>query len=215
MKLKTKKLIIWDFDDTISHTCPVFVNSMNELLISKGKPRLRDEDVCQYRGAAMDEIMNRFMPDESFGQAMSEFAVLNDHFERLMTLQDGVVSFLKKTKKNNITNILVSNRGKQSLVEHLDRFNIKEYFDFIQGKEENIPAKPRIDVFNYIKENFKVVNNFSVDEMLYIGDSVSDINFAKNIGIKDVVLIRNRYSPNGFYENSGHKVVNSFKEINI
>lgn len=58
------------------------------------------------------------------------------------------------------------------------------FFEFIQGQDKNIKKKPDPEVINIIVKKF----NLNKDECLYIGDSIVDLETAKNANMKSCLV---------------------------
>ncbi len=96
----------------------------------------------------------------------------------------GVLEGLRNLKKEGYHLYILSNKP-----DYLTKIIVKEkldetLFDFISGKKDEILEKPAPDLFNYVIGKF----NLKREEILYIGDSIVDIEFAKNSGVDVIVF---------------------------
>lgn len=98
------------------------------------------------------------------------------------TLFSRVEDTLTLLKKNNYKLLIVSNKGKLAIEKALAYFDIAKYLSMVIGDTPNIKSKPEPMVYEkLIKPHFSDVESH---EVLVVGDTVSDIKFAKNIGAK-------------------------------
>ena len=83
---------------------------------------------------------------------------------------------------------LDSNVGRRALDAMLDKFSLGSYFDLTVSRNDVSLLKPEIEGFNLIKAYCR--ETFSVaDQIFMVGDSVTDIETARNAGIKVVSLV--------------------------
>ena len=100
----------------------------------------------------------------------------------------GVLDGLRALKNKGYHLYILSNKP-----DHLAKIIVeqkldKDIFDFISGKQEQFDEKPSPDLFNYVIEKFHLLK----EEILYLGDSLVDLDFAKNSGV-DVVIFTYGY----------------------
>lgn len=197
-------IFIWDFDDTISNTCPVFEKTMNHLLKDNNMPSLTEDQIGNLRGEGLLDIFNNIFNPEVAEQKIQEFLKLTHLYDESMELNKGALDALKITKKYGIINIIISNRRPDSLLERTKTLKVFEFFDYLIGKDIDIEAKPSIQMFEIAKKQFPLLAEQNVTNLHFIGDSLSDVDFCKNIGIptKNICLIRNKYSKSDFYPNA-------------
>ena len=126
----------------------------------------------------MLEVLNEFRPidiEENYDFVVHYFAdyILN-HPEKIQTLGQ-VKSALSELKSEGYIITLVTNDSRLPAEAVLKVAGIGELFDFV-GTTDEFPSKPATDSLYAIQSKFGV----SFDEMIYIGDSTVDEEFAKN-----------------------------------
>lgn len=126
----------------------------------------------------MLEVLNEFRPidiEENYDFVVHYFAdyILN-HPEKIQTLGN-VKRALRELKEKGYVIALVTNDSKLPAEAVLQVAGIGELFDFI-GTTDEFPSKPATDSLHAIQNRFGV----SFGEMIYIGDSTVDEEFAKN-----------------------------------
>lgn len=177
-----KKIIIFDFDGTIANTIPLGLSVINELSDQFGFRKIEERELSILRGKTPTEIIKEFniplykIPFISF-QVQKKFKQRLDEIRIFPEMAD-VLRELKKRKYNLA--ILTSNS--QENVDHFLRKNdLFELFDFIHG-EKNLFGK-HIAFKKLIKNHM-----LSIDEVLYIGDEVRDVEACKKVGV-DIVSV--------------------------
>ena len=75
---------------------------------------------------------------------------------------------------------VVSNKGFDSVKSTLDKFDLSSFVALIVGDQPGITRKPDPMIFNEII--LKKFNDLQSQDVLVVGDTMVDIQFAKNIG---------------------------------
>ena len=126
----------------------------------------------------MLEVLNHFRPidiEENYNFVVQYFAdYILSHPEKIQTLGN-VERALWNLREKGYTIALVTNDSRLPAEAVLKVAGIGELFDFV-GTTDEFPSKPATDSLYAIQSKFGV----SFDEMIYIGDSTVDEDFAKN-----------------------------------
>lgn len=126
----------------------------------------------------MLEVLNEFRTidiEENYDFVVQYFAeYILSHPEKIQTLGQ-VKNTLSELKVEGYTIALVTNDSRLPAEAVLQVAGIGEVFDFV-GTTDEFPSKPATDSLHAIQNRFGVPFN----EMIYIGDSTVDEEFAKN-----------------------------------
>lgn len=126
----------------------------------------------------MLEVLNEFRTidiEESYDFVVQYFAdYILSHPDKIKTLGQ-VKSALSELKEAGYKIALVTNDSRLPAEAVLKVAGIGELFDFV-GTTDDFPSKPAKDALYVIQNQFGV----TFDEMIYIGDSTIDEEFAKN-----------------------------------
>ena len=126
----------------------------------------------------MLEVLNEFRTidiEENYNFVVQYFAdYILSHPEKIQTLGQ-VKNTLSELKAEGYTIALVTNDSRLPAEAVLKVAGIGELFDFV-GTTDEFPSKPATDSLYAIQSKFGV----SFNEMIYIGDSTVDEEFAKN-----------------------------------
>ena len=129
-------------------------------------------------GRDMLEVLNQFRTidiEENYNFVVQYFAdYILSHPEKIQTLGN-VERALWNLRETGYIIALVTNDSRLPAEAVLKVAGIGELFDFV-GTTDEFPAKPATDSLYAIQSKFGV----SFDEMIYIGDSTVDEDFAKN-----------------------------------
>lgn len=196
-----RKLCIFDFDGTLIDSVDDVVISFNKALFLYDLPTLTREDYIGYLGGNIDEIVSLVLKDKSTPENIEVFKkVYLDFYEsskKEATIPfSGAHEILERLQQNNVLLAINSNRFTYSIELFVDRFFSDIDFIAIEGHVMDFPSKPHPHGINEIIKKAGV----SLDEAIYIGDSITDIETARNAGI-DCVIVKWGYGNEEDWEN--------------
>lgn len=105
-------------------------------------------------------------------------------------LFEDTIPVLGKLQQLNMRMFVVSDADKEILQEELKKLGLLRYFDGLFISSEIKAYKPSEKVVQYVLEGC----NCPKSEMLLVGDSLEDIETAKRMRIKSVLVDRDGYS---------------------
>ncbi len=181
-----KNTIIFDLDGTLLNTLFDLADSTNFALELNGYPKRTVEEVRQFVGNGVKNLMIRALP-KNVGEDVIEKCLgdFKEHYAKNMRNKtapyDGIMELLKELKSKGIKIGVVSNKYDKAVKELC-----LEYFgnliDIAVGEREGIAKKPAPDsVFEAMREL-----NAEKEDVLYIGDSDTDMETAINTGVSSV-----------------------------
>jgi len=179
------KGIIFDMDGTILETLSDIKASLNLVLEEYGyAPRTYDQ-VRLGIGKGAKKLIETSVPEQLDEKVVQEItdkyiAVYGKHYAVETKLYEGICELLNKLEEKGI--VLAINTNKPDAFAK-DLVNIHfpgNKFIAVLGSRPNIPNKPDPTSSNEIVE----MMGFSKDEILYVGDSESDVKTAKNANLK-------------------------------
>lgn len=95
-----------------------------------------------------------------------------------------VKDFLKAIRTNGVRTGLVSNVGSKSLSKALSKLGLEEFFDVALSRNDVLNLKPSPDGLNLALEKLGTQK----DKSIFMGDSLDDINAARNAGIRVIII---------------------------
>ena len=209
-----KKLFIFDFDGTLFDSVADVVICFNETLDIHNFPTLTREEYLECLGGNIDGIVSLVLgensTDENVKTVKNTYLNIHDSCKKENTVPFPKASqTLKKLQDRGILLAINSNRLNYSLNEFVEKFFSDIDFLEIEGHDEINPSKPN----PYGVE--KIIRKAGVDksEAVYIGDSKSDIQTAKNAGI-DCIVVKWGYGNQNDYEDDYIlKAIDSYEEL--
>lgn len=170
--------VLFDLDGTLLNTVPLilashrhtfgkimdFIPSDEEILATIGEPLVTTFSRFGDKGPVlMEEYINWSVPRTASHSSLFE----------------GVVPMLESLREQGFLTGVVTARRCEGMHVCLDAFNLKPYFDVLVCAEETERHKPDPDP---ILLAMKRLGTARPDRVLYVGDTVHDLQSAKNAG---------------------------------
>lgn len=196
-----KKLAIFDFDGTLFDSVDDVVKSFNEALTVYGFPTVTREEYIGKLGGNIDEIVSLMLKDNATPENLESFknTYLKIYYgskkENSIPFP-GTYEILKELESRNVFLAINSNRFTDSIESFVEKFFGDVDFLSIEGHDFDIPTKPSPEGINRIIEKAGVC----AEDSIFIGDSSTDIETAKNAGI-DCLIVKWGYGNEKDFEN--------------
>ncbi len=187
--MTAKKLCIFDFDGTLFDSVEDVIECFNRVLTEHDFPTLTRDEYLPCLGGNIDDIVSKVLGKNSNPQNVEIIKkVYLDYYNS--SKKEKTIPFphsrelLENLQDNDILLAINSNRLNYSLNEFVDKYFPDIDFVLIEGHNVDYPSKPDSWGVNNIINKA----NVSLDEALYIGDTITDIKTAQNAGIDCVVV---------------------------
>ena len=203
------KLCLLDFDgtlfDTIESLYPVFINSFKDAGITITK-----EDCLPLTRVRLTEGYLMHAPNldniETYFKGIDKYLNSRETVEATK-IYDDTIDFLNKAKEKGYKLGIVTSNNTLHVKEVLKFFNIDEnIFSVYVGNKETKNHKPNPDPILYALEH--AGENYSKENVIYVGDAQADVECAKSAGVIPVLLDRNNE-----YNINDIKIIRSLNEI--
>ena len=196
-----KKLCIFDFDGTLFDSVNDVVICFNKALTIYDFPTLTREEYIGFLGGNIDDIVSLVLKDKNTPENMKKIKETYLSFYESSKKELSIPypeshDILMKLQEKGVLVAINSNRFTYSIEHFVDKFFSDIDFFEIEGHNLGFPSKPDPYGVNEIIRNADV----SLDEVIYIGDSITDIETAKNAGI-DCVIVKWGYGIETDWEN--------------
>lgn len=176
------RAVIFDLDGTLLDTLEDLKDSLNVVLDKKHLPERTLEEVRQFVGNGIHNLIERAVPEGTSGEVVEQiFLDFRKHY--LAHCRDktcaypGIPELLEELERRGVSMAIVSNKADAAVKELA-----KTYFPKVKvaiGEREGIARKPAPDSV------FEAMRSLGAagGETLYVGDSDVDIATAENAGL--------------------------------
>ena len=175
--------IIFDLDGTLLNTLDDLMDSLNFALISHNYEPRSLEEVRRFVGNGVKKLVERSLPLHSNEADIEKcLASFTNHYNKNMQNKtrpyDGIMELLLDLNRYNYKIAIVSNKYDQA-VKELSKEYFGDFIDVAIGESDTVKKKPAPDsVYAAIKEL-----GSDISKTLFVGDSETDVQTAKNAGI--------------------------------
>ena len=178
-----KHAVIFDLDGTLLNTLGDLRAATNHALEVRGLPPHSMEEIRQFIGNGIRLLICRAMPEGTpeaeIDAALDDFkAYYAAHIHNRTVPYDGIPQLLTALKKRGIQVAVLSNKinsASQQLIEYF--FPGKT--DVVFGEHVGVPRKPDPTSCRMVMQQLGV----QPEQVLYVGDSGTDMQTAKNAGL--------------------------------
>lgn len=178
-----KHAVIFDLDGTLLNTLGDLRAATNQALEVRGLPPHSMEEIRQFIGNGIRLLICRAMPEGTpeaeIDAALDDFkAYYAAHIHDRTVPYDGIPQLLTALKKRGIQVAVLSNKidsASQQLIEYF--FPGKT--DVVFGEHVGVPRKPDPTSCRMVMQQLGV----QPEQVLYVGDSGTDMQTAKNAGL--------------------------------
>lgn len=178
--------VLFDLDGTLLDTLTDIYLTVNQVFELNGYPaRTKDEvRLATGHGAAylLRSLLPQDVPDEEASRILEEYKPLLKKNQNNNTRPyPGIQDLLKKLKTKGITSAVISNKPDEVARGLIDIY-FKDEISACLGDKPGIPRKPNPKGAEIILKQI----GKTPGEAIYVGDSQTDIETAKNLGVPSV-----------------------------
>lgn len=181
-----KNTFIFDLDGTLLNTLNDLADSTNFALSKNGYKERTVDEVRRFLGTGVKNLISKAVPqgesDEMIEKCIADF---KEHYSVNMRNKtkpyDGIMTVLKTLKEKGMNVGVVSNKFDKA-VKELCKDYFGELVDIAVGEREGIAKKPAPDS---VIEAMRVLGA-NKEEVLYIGDSDTDMETAINANVDSI-----------------------------
>ena len=219
-----KKLIIFDFDDTLTDNSERDLNSFQHIVKKFNLKSIDKNEIFNWRENSMTSkfIIKKLMNSneeqsyQKYSQERLFFLEKSSSYTNYVKLKSCTLEILKKLKDDKYVlalNSIQSNHN--NFLEIVENFKIKDYFNEIVTDKLTLFSNSYENRYNTKKKLYeKILKNLKIDkpkEILVIGNLFSDILPANTLGI-DSIMIKGSF---GFdnSQNHSHNQISKLEEI--
>lgn len=182
------KAILFDWDNTLVNTFPVIYKGLKDAFIAMGMEPWSMEDVKNNRENihnSLRESFPRIFGDE-WEKAREAYyeSFLSNHIDMMQVLE-GASESLYELSQKDIYVAIVSNKTGKYLRKEVEYLGWDNYFDKVVGANDAENDKPHPDPVHLALNGSGIEPS---EEVLFIGDSSTDVLCALNVGVTPVIF---------------------------
>lgn len=203
--------VFFDWDGTLVDSLPLLFASHNHVRERMGlTPWTRDE----YRNAIVfstRELYPRIYGDHSAEAQEMLYAYIKDNHLKQLSLLDGAYELVARLHEKNVPMGIVSNKRHDVLRREVEHLGWEKYFGVYNGAGVAKMDKPSgLPLIHAIEEH---PASLSASEIIYVGDTESDLGCAAEAGCPVAYIRHDTFKPELISKYNPMYVVNSLAEL--
>jgi phosphoglycolate phosphatase len=177
--------LLFDWDNTLVDTLPLIRFCLNETFTALGHAPWSEEDVRRHIHRSAREFFPVLFGDD-WPQAFDLYAgFYRRHHLDWIREMPGATAFLAGVAKAGRPLALISNKRGPFLRAEVAHLGLRDAFVTIVGAEDTPRDKPDPAPFHFAMQNRSLSDRAN---LWYIGDTVTDMQFARNCSLTAVLL---------------------------
>lgn len=174
------KLVAFDLDGTIADTLPLCIKAFRMAVQPYISQTVSEDDIIKTFGLNEEGMIRKVIKNEYWKQALQDFYPIYMKLHRFMCPQPfkGIRELIIQLRQKNVIVALVTGKGAKSCKITLQQFKMESDFDRIMtgNAERNTKHEALNELLN--------VYHLSPAEIVYVGDTVSDIMQCKIVNVE-------------------------------
>jgi len=206
-----KPVIIWDFDGTLMDTREVIIKTYEKMFNKYlGINSFTNEIQLEVLGPSLEEMFKKYMPNENTDSLIEEYIKINHelHKDYVHPIKNSIET-LDILKEEGYRMAIVSTKKQPSIRFALKMYDMEKYFDVVLGEDDYEQRKPAKD--GIIKALSEML--VSQDNVIYVGDTKTDIISGKNAGVFTVAYILDEDRSDGLLTSNPNIVIKDLIEM--
>ncbi|MFV0338334.1 MAG: HAD family hydrolase [Chthoniobacterales bacterium] len=183
-----RKAVIFDLDGTLVDSLPGLTLSLNAALEKSDHPPYTEKQVRNFIGNGAQQLIKNALPDATPETLQEALGIFLNHYrenwQRGTVLFPGIRELLRELKMRHWKLGLLSNKPDEFVQEIVQKLFPPSLFDQVLGQCPKTPQKPNPEAALKMLQNFQI----SPGKCLFIGDSLIDIETAKNASIPSIAV---------------------------
>ena len=208
--MKHLKCIVFDMDGTLTQTNQLIYDSFNYIAQKYAGKTYSIPEITAMFGPPEEEALLAIVHPEQIDAVMKDYlSFYRTHHNQLAQIYPGMENILCSIKEHGKMLALFTGKGTHTTTITLQEFHIEKYFDYVVTGNDVVKHKPSSEGL------FKIMKHFALqpDEMLMVGDSVSDVKAAHEAGVKIAAVVWDSYAKEKVLQMKTDFVFNDTKEF--
>ncbi len=182
--------VIFDIDGTLARTSDLIFESFNHVSERYTGKRMTNQEIIALFGPPEEGGLARMLGSGEVDDAMNDLCdYYQTHHGRLAALHPGITDILEYLKDQGVKLAVFTGKGKRTSDITLRELKIDRYFDLIVSGSDVVNHKPHHEGITRVIEYFSL----KPEEVLMVGDTVSDIKASHAAGVKVAAVVWDSY----------------------
>ncbi|MDP3387953.1 MAG: HAD-IA family hydrolase [Eubacteriales bacterium] len=178
------KNVIFDLDGTLANSEELIIKSFQHIYKKFKGHEVSESHIKKTFGEILEKVI-RAEFDEDYQTVVSAYREFHyENFDRYMKLYDGAKEIIEELYLNNYTLGIVTSRLGLTALKILEMYDISKYFKSIITADMCVNHKPHPEPLLKCLDELEG----SRPETIFVGDTVFDLECAKNAGIQSVLV---------------------------
>lgn len=173
------KLVAFDLDGTIGNTLPLCIAAFKKAVAPCTGNGLTEKEIIRTFGLNEEGMIKQLVAGDLWRKALADFYEVYEKMHGMCPRPfDGIRELIGELKEKSVGIALVTGKGEKSCAISLRQFKMESCFDSIKTGSSEKNNKP---------ENIRdllAAYRLQPQEMLYIGDAVSDIEACRKVDVR-------------------------------
>ena len=181
--------LIFDIDGTLTSTNELIFKSFNHIAKKYLNRTFTDNEIIALFGPTEDVILKEWCGNKFEGAKKDYYKYYKSH-HNIAKLYPGIKELLDYLKSRRILLSIFTGKGRKASLITLEELSIINYFDLIVTGDDVVNHKPSSEGIMKFVDGY----DLNKEEVLMIGDSVSDVKASKEAGIKIASALWDSYA---------------------
>ena len=182
--------VIFDLDGTLAQTNELIFATFNHVAERYVKKVFTPSEITAMFGPPEEVAIERLVGTDRTAEAMADFYDFYEHHHPGMAdLYGGIRELLQDLKARGMLLAVFTGKGRRTAVISLEKMGISHLFDIVVTGSDVANYKPSADGIRMVMKAF----GLKAEEVLMVGDSVSDVKAAHEAGIPVAAVLWDSY----------------------
>jgi phosphoglycolate phosphatase len=211
-----KKFIVWDWNGTLLDDSDLVLECVNLILARVDFTPISIDKLREIQTAPFEVLYRSLgIPQEKIDILLSENHIFHDYYESRSDsapLRKGASDLLHRLKKNNVSNIIVSNHITDQIVRLLKKHDIQGLFDNVMAFSNSATqfSHPKGERVRHHIE----AEGLNASNALIVGDTREEIGIARDLGMESIAITGGVLAEHLLCEAKPDYVIHSLDEMN-
>ena len=210
----SQKAVIFDLDGTLIDSLEDLANSVNQTLSEFGFNTHEINAYKHFIGDGVKILLKRATNEETDEETIEKLhqrfkVIYKKEIDSKTKVYEGIYELLENLEKINYPKAILSNKPHNFTLDCMDNFFSNYSFVNISGQKDTIAKKPDAQAALLIAKQL----NKDVRDIYFVGDTKTDMQTAKNAGMKAIGVLWGFRDEKELKDNGADFIVSNTDEL--